>query len=93
MKNLTSILLVLILGACGQKSELSVENGSRQVCDCFNTKTTGSFDDRLSPCMQEIADKKNNEWQDSGITDQDSLKNRISKFGLEVMLNMTSCNW
>jgi tetratricopeptide (TPR) repeat protein len=90
MKNLTRILLMLILGACGQKSELSVENASRQVCDCFNAKTTGSFDDRLSPCMQETADKKNNEWQDAGITDQDSLKNRISKFGLEVMLKMTS---
>jgi hypothetical protein len=90
MKNSTSILLILILGACGQKSELSVENASRQVCDCFNAKTTGSFDDRLSPCMQETADKKNNEWQESGITDQDSLKNRISKFSLEVMLNMTS---
>lgn len=90
MKNLTSILLILVLASCGQKSELSVADASRQFCDCFNTKTTGSVDDKLSPCLQEIAEKKNIEWQDSGLTDQDSLKNRISKFSLEVMLDMTS---
>jgi hypothetical protein len=32
---------------------------------------------------------KTNEWQDSGLTDQDSLKNRIYKFSLNVMLHMT----
>jgi hypothetical protein len=90
MKNWTSILLILVLGACGQKSELSVAAASRQFCDCFSAKTTGSVDDKLSPCLREIADKKNNELQDSGLTDQDSLKNRISQFSLELMLNLTS---
>lgn len=88
MKIWASILLILVLGACRQKSELSVEGASRQFCDCFNSKITGSVDDRLSPCLQEIVDKKNNEWQDSGLTNQDSLKNRISKFNLDVMLDM-----
>jgi hypothetical protein len=89
MKNWTSILLILVLSACGRKSDLSVENASRQFCDCFNSKKTGSVDDRLSPCLQEITNKKINEWQDSGLTDQDSLKKRISKFSLNVVLDMT----
>jgi tetratricopeptide (TPR) repeat protein len=42
----------------------------------------------MSPCLQEIADKKNNEWNDSGLTDPDSIKNRFSKFSLELMLDM-----
>jgi tetratricopeptide (TPR) repeat protein len=89
MKNSTTILLILILGACGQKSELSVENASREFCNCFNSKTTGTVDERLSPCLQEIADKKNNEWNDSGLTDPDSIKRRFSKFSLDLLLNMT----
>lgn len=89
MKNWTSILIVLFLGACGQKSEFSVDDASKQFCDCFNSQTTGSFDDRSSPCLQEIADKKNAEWQNSGLIDQDSIKDKISKFSLDVMLDMT----
>jgi hypothetical protein len=89
MKNWTSILLILVLWACGHKSELSVADASLQFCTCFNAKTSGSVDDKLGPCLQEIGDKKRNEWQDSGLANPDSLKIRISKFGLEVMLHMT----
>jgi len=89
MKNWTSILLILVLGACGRKSEFSVENASREFCDCFNSQTTGTVDERLSPCLQKIADRKNNEWNDSGITDVDSIKVRMSKFSLDMMLDMT----
>lgn len=89
MKNSTPILLVLILTACGQqRSEIATESASRQFCDCFNSKTTGSVDDRLSPCIQEIADKKNNEWNNSGLTDPDSIKNLFADFSLTVMLDM-----
>ena len=89
MKNWTAILLILILGACGRKSELSVENASREFCNCFNSQTTGTVDQRVSPCLQEIADKKNNEWNDSGFINKDSIKGKFSKFSLDVMLNMT----
>jgi tetratricopeptide (TPR) repeat protein len=88
MRNLTSILSILILGACGQKSELSLDNASNDFCICFSSQTTGTVDDRMSLCLQEIADKKNNEWNDSGLTNPDSIKNRFSKFSLELMLNM-----
>jgi hypothetical protein len=89
MRNWTSILLVLILGACGQKSELSVENASREFCNCFNSQITGTIDERLSPCLQQIADRKNNEWNDSGLIDPDSIKSNFSKFSLDVMIEMT----
>jgi tetratricopeptide (TPR) repeat protein len=89
MNNWTSILLILILGSCGQKSELSIENASQEFCNCFNSQTTGTVDERLSPCLQKIADEKNNEWNDSGIIDPDSIKVKISKFSLDIMLNMT----
>jgi hypothetical protein len=89
MKNWTGILLIFVLGACEPKSELSVENASRQFCDCFNAQTTGTIDDRLSPCLQQIADKKNDELNNSGVTNADSVKDNVSKFSLEVMLNMT----
>jgi hypothetical protein len=89
MRNWTSILLVLILGACGQKSELSVENASREFCNCFNSQMTGTVDERLSPCLQQIADRKNNEWNDSGLIDPDSIKSNFSKFSLDVMIEMT----
>lgn len=89
MKNWTSILLILVLGACGGKSEFSVESASREFCDCFSSQTTGTVDERLSPCLQKIADRKNNEWNDSGITDPDSIKVRMSKFSLDMMLDMT----
>ena len=89
MKNWTSILLILVLGACEQKSGLSVENASREFCNCFSSQTTGSIDERLSPCLQEIGDKKNNEWNDSGLIDQDSIKAKFSRFSLDVMLDMT----
>jgi tetratricopeptide (TPR) repeat protein len=88
MKNSTCILLILALAACGQKSELSIADASRQFCDCFKSKTTGSVDERLSPCLQEIGDKKNNEWNNEGLTDPDSIKNRLSNFSLAVMLDM-----
>lgn len=89
MRNWTSILTILILGACGQKSELSVENASQEFCNCFNSQTAGTVDERLSPCLQEIADKKNKEWNDSGLTDPDSIKIKFSKFSLDAMLDMT----
>jgi tetratricopeptide (TPR) repeat protein len=89
MKNWTSILLIMVLGACGQKSELSVENASQEFCDCFNSQATGAVDERLSPCLQKITDKKKNEWNDSGIIDPDSIKVKISKFSLDMMLVMT----
>jgi tetratricopeptide (TPR) repeat protein len=89
MKNWTTILLILILGACGQKSELSVENASREFCDCFNSQTTGTIDERLSPCLQKIVEKKNNELNDSGILEPDSVKGKISKFSLDMLLDMT----
>ena len=88
MKNWTLTLLVLVFGACGQKSELSVDNASRQFCDCFSAKTTGSVDDKLSPCLQEIVDKKNKEWQESGLVNQDTLTNRTTKFSLAIMIDM-----
>src|SRR5687767_8055178 len=89
MKNSNSIFIVLILTACGQqKSEISTESASRQFCGCFDSRTTGSVDDRLSPCMQEIADKKNNEWNNSGLTDPDSIKSLFADFSLTVMLDM-----
>jgi len=87
MKYCTWILVVLV--ACGQKSELSIENASKQFCDCFNSQKSGTIDDKLSPCLQKIADKKNDEWNKAGIINQDSIKNKISKFSLEVMLDMT----
>lgn len=90
MSNLTSILVILVLAACGQRSELSVADASRQFCDCYNAKTTGSVDDKSSPCLDEISDEKINEWQDSGLNDQDSLENRITRFSLEVLLDMIS---
>jgi len=88
MKNWTCILVVIIFGACGQKSELSIEDASKQFCNCFNSHPTGTVDDRLSPCLQVIADKKNNEWNDSGLIDPDSIKNKFSKFSLDVTLDM-----
>jgi hypothetical protein len=88
MTNWTSILLIIILGACGQKSELSVENASQEFCNCFNSQTTGTVDERLSPCLQKIADKKTNEWNDSGIIDPDSIKVKMAKFSLDIMLDM-----
>lgn len=93
MKNWTAILLILILGACGQKPELSVANASREFCDCFNSQTTGTIDDRLSPCLQKIVDKKNNELNDSGVLDPDSIKVKLSRFSLDMLLDMTrTCN-
>jgi hypothetical protein len=89
MKNWPSIFLILVSGACGQKSGLSVENASREVCDCFNSQSTGTVDEKFSPCLQKIADKKNNEWNDSGIIDPDSIKVKISKFSLDMSLDMT----
>jgi tetratricopeptide (TPR) repeat protein len=89
MKNWTSILIVLLLGACGQKAELSMEDASREFCDCFSSKATGTVDEKLSPCLQKIADRKNSEWNDSGITDPDSIKVRMSKFSLDMMVYMT----
>jgi tetratricopeptide (TPR) repeat protein len=88
MKNWTWILLILMFGACGQKSELSVENGSREFCDCFISQTSGTVDERLSPCLQKIADRKNDEWNDSEIIDSDSIKVKLSEFNLDVMLDM-----
>jgi hypothetical protein len=69
----TSILLIF-LGACAQKSEVSAENASREFCNCFNSQTTWTVDERLSPCLQNIANKKNKEWNDSGILTPDSFK-------------------
>jgi hypothetical protein len=89
MRNWTSILLIVIFGACGQKSELSVENASREFCNCCDSQTTGTVDERLSPCLQKIADKKNKELNDSGITNPDSIKFKFSKFSLDMMLYMT----
>jgi hypothetical protein len=89
MKNWTSILIVLLLGACGQKPELSIEDASQEFCDCFNSQGTGTVDERLSPCLQKIVDKKNKELNDSGIVNPDSVKLKISKFSLDVMLDMT----
>jgi cbb3-type cytochrome oxidase cytochrome c subunit len=88
MKNYTWILLILALVACGQKSVLSIADASQQFCDCFNSKMTGSVDERLSPCLQEIGDKKNDEWNSEGLTDPDSIKNKLSDFSLAVMLDM-----
>ncbi len=88
MKHWIEILLVFVLGACGQKSGLSVEDASRQFCDCFNAQTTGTVDDRLSPCLQQIVDKKNDEWNSSGITSVDSIENNFFRFNLDVMLDM-----
>jgi hypothetical protein len=88
MKNWTWILVVLILGACGKKSELSVGGASKQFCNCFNSQPVGTVDDRLSPCLQEITDKKNDEWKNSGLIDQDSIKDKVSKFSLAIMLDM-----
>jgi tetratricopeptide (TPR) repeat protein len=89
MKNWTSILIVLLLGACGQKPELSIEDASQEFCDCFNSQGTGTVDERLSPCLQKIVDKKNKELNDFGIVNPDSVKLKISEFSLDVMLNMT----
>jgi tetratricopeptide (TPR) repeat protein len=89
MKNWSSILIVLVLGACGQKPELSIEDTSQEFCDCFNSQGTGTVDERLSPCLQKIVDKKNKELNDSGIVNPDSVKLKISKFSLDAMLNMT----
>jgi len=89
MKNWTSILLVLILAGCGQRSELSIENASREFCNCFNSQTSGTVDERLSPCLQKVSNKKNNEWNDSGVIDPDSIKVKMSKFSLDMMLDMT----
>jgi len=89
MKNWTSILLILILGACGQKSELSIDVASREFCDCFNSQAAGTVDERLSLCLQGVADKKNKEWNDIGITDPDSIKVKLSEFNLDLMLEMT----
>ena len=90
MKNWTWILIVLVLGACGQKTELSIEDASKEFCDCFSSKATGTVDEKLSPCLQKITDRKNSEWNDSGITDPDSIKARMSKFSLDMMVDMTS---
>jgi tetratricopeptide (TPR) repeat protein len=38
--------------------------------------------------LQEIGDKKNNEWNNEGLTDPDSIRNRLSEFSLAVMLDM-----
>jgi hypothetical protein len=89
MRSSTLILTILILGACGQKSKLSVENASREFCNCFNSQMTGTVDERLSPCLQDIADKKNKEWNDFGLIDPDSIKTKFSKFSLDVTLDMT----
>lgn len=90
MRNWTSILLIVILGACGQKSELSVQDASREFCNCFSTQTTRTVDEKLSPCLQKIVDKKNKEWNESGIMTPDSVKVNLSKFSLDVMLDMAS---
>lgn len=38
--------------------------------------------------MEEMADKKNNEWNNSGLTDPDSIKSLFADFSLTVMLDM-----
>ncbi|MBX2964964.1 MAG: hypothetical protein KF845_02375 [Cyclobacteriaceae bacterium] len=89
MKTWALILVVLILEACGTKSELSIEGASIELCACFNSQTTGTIDDRLSPCLQQIVNNKNDEWQSSGIINQDTIKYKLSMFTLHIMIDMT----
>ncbi|MFC5270329.1 hypothetical protein [Adhaeribacter terreus] len=87
-RNWIWILIILALGACEKKSELSIKDASNQFCNCFNSQPAGTVDDRLSPCLQEIADQKNDEWNKAGINNPDSINQKMSRFGLDVMLDM-----
>lgn len=83
-----TLLIILILAACGQKGDISKEETSKGLCDCFNSKTTGSIDNRLTSCLQEIIDERQNNL--SVTTDNlDTIKKELNKFNLDLMILMT----
>jgi tetratricopeptide (TPR) repeat protein len=93
MKTWIWILLAFTIAACGQKKILSKADAAGQFCACFNSQTTGGIDDRLSPCLQQVLDLKQSEFMDEGITNQDSIQQKVSSFSLDVMLEMIhSCD-
>jgi hypothetical protein len=90
--NWTCALSIFVFVACGKKSYDSKVLSS-EMCDCFNANIRGTVDERLTPCLQKIIDREQNEFNKSADNNVDSIKRRVSVFTLDILIELTrSCD-